>query len=124
MRPCASRKPGDGDALGDLHAAGARALRVGHGERIRVDVTVGGDPGRAAHVLEVDQREAVLHLIRADELEIEAVALRRGRGALQFLPARIAAREPDRADIAPADILIGLRADGLAELRASTASAA
>ena len=112
------RKSSDRCALDDAHAAGARAFRIGLRQRIGIDMAVRLDPGRTAQARRIEQRKEPPCFVGTDELHGEAVASRRRRGALQFLPARIAAGEPEAADIFPADVLSGLGADPAAELGA------
>ncbi len=98
----------DGDAFLDPRAVLPRALGVGHGQRIGVDIAVAGDVGRALDAVLDDEREMPCRLGGRQRMALDAEALGLPHRAADFAPARRAAGEPQRADLLPGDVLAGL----------------
>ena len=94
--------PGDAGTRRDLGAALAGALRERERELARVDVAVGRQEGRAEHAVGRHRREALLRLVRRDELEREPERLRPAGLPRELLHPLGRGREAERADLLPA----------------------
>ena len=98
----------DASVLADRGATGARTCRERLGQPGRVEPAVGRQPDRAEHAIERHQREAILGLLRRDELERQPERLRPARLALELLVALLRGGEPQRADLVPRHVDAGL----------------
>jgi hypothetical protein len=109
--PARDRKSGHRHPFGNAGPGGARPPGIGLRQRVRIYMSVRGDPGGAEKPRCLDQREQFSRLRRPDQLDGKAVGAAEGGGALQLLPTRLRGGEPQAAYAAPADILSGLTAD-------------
>ena len=115
-RPALDHQVGDPHPFADLdHAAAARALGVGLGQPVGVDVAVARDEGRADHAVGGNMGEEVLRLLRRDRVGLEAEAPRQSERALDFAPPGLGGGQPERADLFPVDLLTGFRRQGVEE---------
>ena len=107
---------GDGDVFADQHAAVPRALgeRAAHVDG--VGLAVRGDEDPAHHVVDGDERIALLDLVGAEHVDAEVEHLGHGRAALQLLEAALMGGERDRAVLLEAGGLAGLRFEARVKL--------
>lgn len=105
-----------------LLADGGAALACPPGERLgevgRVDLAVAGQPEAAAHAAGVHQGPARRDLVRREQPALEAEALRAGVCLPDLVPARVRARQHDRAALQEAGGLAGLGLEAGVELGA------
>ena len=97
---------GDRRTLLDLRAE--RAGAVGEGERqlARIEVAVAGEEGAAPSTpFGLSEREALLRLLRRDDLHRQPERPRPGRLAPDLLEARPGRGQPQAAELVPARIL-------------------
>ena len=99
--PPVELEAGDQNALDDAHAAGPRALGIGHGEARGLDRAVVGHEHRAHDAVERDQREFLLRLLGAERVQVEVEAARRRRHALELAPALLGGGKAQAADGLP-----------------------
>ena len=102
--PVAHVEPGHARVRVDVAAALARALGERVGEQARVEVAVGRQPRRAEHAVGGHEREALLRLLRAQQLERQPERLGPARLAPGLLPTRFRRREPQPAALDPAAV--------------------
>ena len=96
--------PGHARAGEDAAAPAARAVGQRVGELRRVEVAVGRQPRGAEHAVGDHQREPLLRLRRADQLERQAERLGPAGLAPRLLPALGRAGQPDAAALDPARV--------------------
>ena len=107
--PAVALEAGDQNAFADRHASGARRLRVGHCERIGIDVAVGGNPRSADHAVGRHPGKAPLRLFGADLMRLEAKALRLRQRAADLRQPLRARGDAERAGFPPIDRLSRFR---------------
>src|SRR5207247_8626415 len=77
--------------------------RGGRGQGVVVDVSVGGDVGRADDALAVDEGKTIARLVRRETVDLEAEVAGVGHGPADFGPAGGRRSEPERTDLLPID---------------------
>ena len=94
----------------DLGPVVPRTVGQREGQLAGVEVAVARQERRALHAVRGHQREALLRLGRADDLEREPERLGPAGLALDLLHARLRRGQADAAELVPAGILAGLTA--------------
>ena len=78
----------DAQAFLDLHAVRPRPLRIGHGQRIGIDVAVAGNEGGALDAFGRQEGEALPGLGSRQRVTFDGEAAGLGHGAADLAPAR------------------------------------
>ena len=89
------------DAFLDLHAVRPRPLRIGHGQRIGIDVAVAGNEGGALDAFGRQEREALPGLGSRQRVTFDGEAPGLGHRAADLAPARGRGGKAQRSRLAP-----------------------
>lgn len=89
----------------DLHAVHPRALGIGHGQGIGIDVAVAGYEGGTLDALLDDVRETVRCLFSGEGVAFDAEAFCLGHRTANFAPALRTSGKPERAHLLPGNVL-------------------